>query len=120
MLSIRTLRDLKTQLTMADTTELNVFEKYFNTVDGQLMTNGERRNGINPSTTEPLPDVPVSTKSDVENAVKAARRAFKTWSRVPVEERKHALEKFASAMTQHADDFAKLLTMEQGKPVLCT
>jgi len=96
----------------------NVFGEYHNTIDGKLSSTSKTRHGINPATGKPLPEVPVSTQEDVDNAVNAAKRAFKTWSQVSHAERKKALEAFADELEKHVDDFAKLLTQEQGKPLM--
>lgn len=59
----------------------------------------------------------MSTQEDVDNAVSAARKAFKPWSQVPVEERKKKLVAFADGILEYKEEFAKLLTLEQGKPL---
>ena len=58
-----------------------------------------------------------NANKEVDAAMEAAAKAFKTWSKVPYAERQQALNKFADAIDAHAEDFAKLLTQEQGKPV---
>lgn len=59
----------------------------------------------------------MSTQEDVQAAISAAKKAFKGWAQTPWEERQQAIFKFADALEKHVDDFAKLLTTEQGKPV---
>jgi acyl-CoA reductase-like NAD-dependent aldehyde dehydrogenase len=95
----------------------SVFTGFYNTIDGNSTKTENSRHGINPATGKPNPDVPVATPEDVDHAVAAAKEAFKTWSKTPWEERKKAVLKFADALEAHTDDFAKLLTQEQGKPV---
>lgn len=95
----------------------DLFQGFYNTIDGKLTSTASTRHGINPATGKPNPEVPVSTQEDVDNAVTAAKRAFITWSKVPWLERKRAILCFADALEQYTDDFAKLLTQEQGKPV---
>ena len=97
--------------------KIDVFNNYANWINGKAHITPEKRHGVNPATLENLPDVPVSTREDVEAAVKSAREAFKSWKAVPVEERQAAVTKFAEALKEVARDFAKLLTTEQGKPV---
>lgn len=97
--------------------KFDVFGEYYNTIDGKLSSTSETRHGINPASGKPLAEVPVSTQQDVDTAVAAARKAFKSWSKVPYEERQKALRDYADALEAHGDDFAKLLTSEQGKPV---
>jgi len=96
--------------------EFDIWSNYRNSIDGELVGTSDTRHGINPATGEDNPEVPVSTQKDVDAAVEAGQRAFKTWSKTPWEERKKALLAFADALEKHASDFAKLLTKEQGKP----
>lgn len=98
-------------------TDFDVFNGFYNTINGQSTKTETTRHGINPATGKPNPDVPVATPEDVDHAVAAAKEAFKTWSKTPWEERKKAVLKFADALEAHTDNFAKLLTQEQGKPV---
>lgn len=97
--------------------KLDVFDNYSNWINGKASTTSEKHHGVNPATLEALPDVPVSTKEDVDTAVKSAREAFKLWKAVPVAERQAAVTKYSEALQALAGDFAKLLTTEQGKPV---
>ncbi|KAI4287155.1 MAG: hypothetical protein L6R35_003584 [Caloplaca aegaea] len=93
------------------------FEKYYNIINNELTTTSKTRHNINPATTQPNAEVPVSTQDDVDRAVAAARAAFKPWAKVPVEERGQKLRDYADAIESYTDDFAKLLTLEQGKPL---
>lgn len=98
----------------------DLWSDYYNVIDGSLKSTHEVRHGINPATGEHLPPVPVSTFADVEDAVEAAQRAFRNWSRTSWVQRAEAVGNFADALEHHALDFAKLLTVEQGKPVCST
>lgn len=98
-------------------TKLDLFSGFYNTINGKLTSTEKTRHGINPATGKPNPEIPVSTQQDVDVAVAAAREAFKTWSKTPWEQRKQAVLDFADAVEEHTDDFAKLMTQEQGKPV---
>jgi acyl-CoA reductase-like NAD-dependent aldehyde dehydrogenase len=99
------------------TKHLDVFNGFYNTINGKSTSTEKTRHGINPATGKPNPEVPVSTQKDVDDAVAAAKEAFKSWSKVPWEERKKAILAFADALEAHTEDFAKLLTQEQGKPL---
>lgn len=99
--------------------KFDVFGEYFNTIDGKLSSTKQTRHSINPATGKPNPEVPCATQEDLDAAVEAATRAADKWAAVPYKERQAALNKFADALEAHTDDFAKLLTQEQGKPV-CT
>lgn len=93
------------------------FTTFTHCINGTFLTTKTSRHGINPSNLSALPDVPVASEQDLDAAVTAARAAFKTWSKVPWEERKKALLAFNDALEEEKDDFVKLLTTEQGKPV---
>lgn len=97
--------------------DFDVFSGFYNTINGKSTTAEKTSHGINPATENPNPEVPIATRKDVDDAVAAAQEAFKTWSKTPWEERKKMVLAFADAFEQHADDFSRLLTQEQGKPV---
>lgn len=94
--------------------EFSIFQ---NVIDGRLSPTHETRQCMNPSTLELNPPTPVSNQDDVDRAVRAARRAFTTWSKVPIGARKEAVINFANALTREVDSFAEMLTREQGRPV---
>lgn len=93
------------------------FTTFQNVINGKLTTTDKVRQGINPATLEPLFDVPVATPKDVDAAVEAAQEAFKSWKNTTWAERSKALHAFADAFLSYKDEFAQLLTKEQGKPV---
>lgn len=93
------------------------FDKFWNVIDGKLASTAATRHGINPARIEELPPVPVSTQNDVQAAVDAARRAAPAWAAVPLQERQRRVVQLAEALSSQQDDFAKMLTLEQGKTV---
>ncbi|KAJ0423077.1 Aldehyde/histidinol dehydrogenase [Aspergillus carlsbadensis] len=93
------------------------FDTFYNIIDGSPVSAAETRHGINPATKQPNPNVPVASQQDLDNAVEAAQRAFKSWSQTTIEERRAALLAYADAYKKFTSDFAHLLTMEQGKPI---
>lgn len=95
----------------------DVFNGFYNTINGKLTSTEKTRHGINPANGKPNPEVPVSTPKDVDDAVAAAKEAFKSWSKTPYAERRKAVLAFADALEKYQNDFGKLLTQEQGKPV---
>ncbi|KAF5856728.1 hypothetical protein ETB97_006781 [Aspergillus alliaceus] len=90
---------------------------FYNVINNELTTTAQTRHGINPANRQPNPEVPLSTAEDLDKAVIAARKAFKTWSRTSIEERREATTAFADAIDSNKDSLAKLLTQEQGKPL---
>jgi len=71
------------------------------------------------ATEKPLAEVPAGDKEDVERAVKAARRAFEggPWRKMTPSERGRALWKLADLIEAHAEEFAQLETLDNGKPI---
>src|ERR1700733_9825336 len=93
------------------------FTVFTNIINGKLVRTTNTRHGINPATKKPLAEVPIATEKDLDDAVSAARVAFKSWSKTHLSERKAALEAFAIALESYEAEFANMLTTEQGKPI---
>ncbi|OQU94378.1 hypothetical protein CLAIMM_00739 [Cladophialophora immunda] len=91
---------------------------FHNIINGKLSTASQTRHSINPATLEANPEVPVSSKDDVERAMAAAKVATKAWAKTPWDERKQALIAFADALEAEKEGFSKMLTQEQGKPIM--
>jgi acyl-CoA reductase-like NAD-dependent aldehyde dehydrogenase len=72
---------------------------------------------VDPATGEALYEVPVARKEDLDEAVKHAREAFKTWSKTTFEERAKLILAFADAIEENREELEKLQTKEQGKPL---
>lgn len=70
---------------------------------------------INPATGEMLAQVPLDGEADVAAAIESAAAAFPEWRRTPPEERIQYLFKLKQLFEDHLEDFARLITMENGK-----
>ncbi|KAI1335836.1 aldehyde dehydrogenase-like protein [Xylariaceae sp. FL0016] len=88
-----------------------------NIINGEFVASKDTRHSIDPATREPLFEVPVATKSDLDAAVKHARVAFETWSATAFAERSRLLLAYADAIEANREVLEKLQTMEQGKPL---
>jgi phenylacetaldehyde dehydrogenase len=73
----------------------------------------------NPATGEVLAQIAEGDKEDVDRAVGAARAAFDTgpWRRMTVSERGRLIWKLADLIEEHAQEFAELETLDNGKPL---
>lgn len=71
----------------------------------------------NPATGELVANVSNAGIAETELAVKAAKNAFKMWSGKQVNERATLMRNWFNLMIQHQDDLARILTLEQGKPL---
>jgi len=77
----------------------------------------EWRDVLNPATWEVIDRVPDGTSEDVRVAVESAESAFQKWSEKATRERGILLFHAASNVREQHKDLARLLTMEQGKPL---
>jgi len=89
---------------------------YKNLIDGQMVDNGQWIDVVNPANEEVIGRVPACGKAELDRAVAGARRAFKTWSKTPIEERRKVINAMADAIQTNFDELFRLLTAEQGKP----
>jgi succinate-semialdehyde dehydrogenase / glutarate-semialdehyde dehydrogenase len=89
-------------------------------IDGQFRPGSERQTVPvhNPATGEVLGHLAQSTIADLDEALGAADRAFRTWSMRPAYERQMILEKAATLMEARRDEIARVLTMEMGKTLV--
>jgi phenylacetaldehyde dehydrogenase len=90
-------------------------------IDGKWVeaASGKTLTTYDPATEEPLAEVPAGDKEDIDRAVKAARKAFETgpWRRMTASERGRAIWKLADLVEKHAEEFAQLETLDNGKPL---
>ncbi|HZY59153.1 MAG TPA: aldehyde dehydrogenase family protein, partial [Candidatus Binataceae bacterium] len=89
-------------------------------IDGKFVAaaSGQTFASYNPATGEVLAQVPEGDKEDIDRAVTAARRAFEgRWRKLTPSERGRLLWKLGDLIEQHADEFAQLESLDNGKPV---
>jgi len=70
---------------------------------------------FNPATGEVIDQVPMSTAEDVDAAVQAAVRAYRSWSKTPVMERVRLMFRFKVVLEEHFEELAALVTRHHGK-----
>ncbi|WP_269714255.1 aldehyde dehydrogenase family protein [Caulobacter sp. NIBR2454] len=71
---------------------------------------------INPANEEVAGRISMGSAADVDTAVKAARKAFETFSRTSREERIDLLERIVAEYQKRYEDMAKAITEEMGAP----
>ena len=71
----------------------------------------------NPATGELIGYAPISTEVELDNAIKRANIAQKEWAKVPAKTRAALLNNWYKLILENKDDLARLMTMEQGKPL---
>lgn len=94
-------------------------QKILNYIDGALVPTVSNRflDNINPAEGRVYSLVPDSDASDIQQAVDAARKAFPSWSAMPVEKRSAILQAIADLIDRDLDKLALAESMDQGKPV---
>ena len=81
---------------------------------------GRTSSVIDPSTGAPYAEAVVSGAVDVDNAMKAAAKAFETWGQTTPSERSLALYRIADAIEARAEEFVAAEVQNTGKPVALT
>ncbi len=76
---------------------------------------GKRFETRNPATGDVLATFPNATKSEVNEAVKAAKAAFEKWKKTPAPRRGELLLQAARIFKRKKEDLARIVTMEMGK-----
>ncbi len=71
----------------------------------------------NPATGETIGSVSHADRGDLDRALAAAEKGFRAWRKVSAYERSKLMRKAADLLRQRADDIARLMTQEQGKPL---
>jgi succinate-semialdehyde dehydrogenase/glutarate-semialdehyde dehydrogenase len=72
---------------------------------------------VNPATGETIADVPRLGAAETRRAIEAASEALAAWRARPAKDRARVLVRLASQMADHAEELARLMVLEQGKPL---
>ncbi|MEV5351473.1 aldehyde dehydrogenase family protein [Streptomyces sp. NPDC052693] len=88
-------------------------------IDGEFVeaADGKVFKTVSPSSEEVLSEIAQAGSEDVDRAVKAARRAFATWSALPGSERAKYLFRIARIIQERSRELAVLETLDNGKPI---
>lgn len=72
---------------------------------------------INPHDQSVIGELDISTSEEINSTVARAKEAFKTWRFIPLEKRLEYIKKYRQLIADKKDEFAKLVTLEMGKPL---
>jgi succinate-semialdehyde dehydrogenase/glutarate-semialdehyde dehydrogenase len=72
---------------------------------------------VNPATGDKIGTVAHADRNDLDRALEAAAKGFRTWRKVAAFDRSKLMRKAADILRSRADEIARLLTQEQGKPL---
>lgn len=86
-------------------------------IDGAWVGGSSRFDVTDPATGATLAGVANLGAAEAQAAIAAAERAWPAWRAKTAKERHAILMKWFALMLQHADDLARIMTAEQGKPL---
>ncbi|RLI46113.1 methylmalonate-semialdehyde dehydrogenase (CoA acylating) [Candidatus Bathyarchaeota archaeon] len=78
---------------------------------------GELIDVVNPATCKTIAKVPISTKDELDSAVKAAQKAFPEWRKTPPLARVRCLFRLKELMEERFEELSRIQTMEHGKTI---
>jgi len=96
-------------------------KEYLNYIAGKWVPSksGRTFENRNPSYPDEVISIhPLSTKEDVDEAVKAAKEAFPKWSRIPAPKRAEILRRATEILIERKEELAQLMSREMGKPIV--
>ncbi len=102
---------------MSDNNEIKTYQNY---IGGEWIdsTSGQTYPVANPAHTgQVVGNFQSSLPQDAENAVAAAHEATKVWGTMPAPQRGAILFKALEIMGRRADEMARAITIEEGKPI---
>jgi acyl-CoA reductase-like NAD-dependent aldehyde dehydrogenase len=91
--------------------------EFYNIINGECRTSENAHRCVDPRTEEELWDCPIASVADLDEAVEAAKEAFKTWSKSTNAERQEVLRKIAEIMQEHSAELEEIVRRETGKSV---
>jgi NAD-dependent aldehyde dehydrogenases len=98
-------------------------QRFKNYINGQWVEpkSGKYFPNINPADiSDIIGEFPESGQEDVNDAVEAAKEAFKFWKKVPAPKRGDIIRKVGDIFAARKEEIARIMTREMGKPVFET
>ncbi len=86
-------------------------------IEGAPVDGAGEINVVNPATEEVFASIARSDQTLADRAIASAKAAQKKWANTAISERQAALVKVADRLDERAAEIARVLTMEQGKPL---
>ncbi|WP_431469641.1 aldehyde dehydrogenase family protein [Sphingosinithalassobacter sp. LHW66-3] len=90
------------------------------TIDGAGVPGDATIDVLNPATEGLVAKAPDCTRTQLDDAVAAARAAFPKWRATPLAERRAAVAKIGEVIGANMDAMSRLFTLEQGRPLAMT
>lgn len=86
-------------------------------INGEWVGRDARFAVINPATRAAIAEVAKGSADDTRAAIAAAQAAKPAWAALPARARAAIIRRWHDLIVQHADALARILTLEQGKPL---
>lgn len=86
-------------------------------LNGKLLDDGPLMPVHSPYTGEVFANVVLATRAQAEDAIAGAVQAFELTRKLPAYERQRVLNQVSSQIAVKAEDFARTMAMESGKPI---
>lgn len=86
-------------------------------INGSIVSSDKLFDVMNPATEEVLGQCPDCSKEQMDEAVAAAKEAFKTWKKTSHEERKAVVTAMIAKTNENMEALCEILIKEQGKPM---
>ncbi len=102
-----------------DSKHISLKPQYDLFIDGKFVKPNSKKyfDTTNPATEQKIAEVAEADEKDVDKAVKAARKAFDKWSKIPAKERGKYIYRIARLIQERAREFSVIETMDGGKPI---
>jgi acyl-CoA reductase-like NAD-dependent aldehyde dehydrogenase len=98
-------------------TVVGLGEAHGNYIDGAWSSESETMPALNPATGETIATLPKSSRETARRAIAAARAAQAAWGARTAFERADMCVRIATAIDERRDSIARVLSLEQGKPL---
>lgn len=86
-------------------------------IGGAFVSSDRKVAVLNPATEKTFAHVPHASKKHADDAIAAAKAAQPGWAGVPFAQRQAKLIELADAVAANAEELARIITSEQGKPL---
>lgn len=95
------------------------YEPLYLLINGRKVSAGGRRTRpvLNPATGETIADLPCATIDDLEEALAGAHAGFRVWRATSPAVRSAVVRKAAALIRERSEAIARIMTLEQGKPL---
>ncbi|MCA1021099.1 NAD-dependent succinate-semialdehyde dehydrogenase [Halobacillus litoralis] len=91
--------------------------QYANYINGEGVDGKDLVEVVNPATEEVVGRMALASEKELVSAIQGAEEAFHEWKGMSADVRAGYLEKFYEKILQRTDDIARMITLENGKPI---